>query len=147
MLPRKSDFDLTDPVVVVRLMAGLFYVPHVLFKLNGIPGSLAFFGRAGFNPPGFWLTLAIAMEIACAVGLTLNIQTKWLGLVSAGVMGFAAYAVFATKGVAWMWNMGGVEYLTFWGVASAALAVHAWKQEWSANHRLSLFGRAEPHPA
>jgi len=30
-MPAK-DFDLTNPLVIVRLMAGLFYLPHVLFK-------------------------------------------------------------------------------------------------------------------
>jgi putative oxidoreductase len=27
-----------------------------------------------------------------------------------------------------MWNFGGVEYIVFWGIASLAVAVHAWKQ-------------------
>jgi hypothetical protein len=30
-MPAK-DFDLTNPLVIVRLMAGLFYLPPVLFK-------------------------------------------------------------------------------------------------------------------
>ena len=125
---RKSDFDLTDPVVVLRLMCGLFYAPHILFKLGNMAGSAAFFGRV--LPYGeVMLYLALAAETACLIGLTLNILVKWLGFVSAGIMGIAVYATLMTKGAGWLWNLGGVEYLVFWGVSSVALAVHAWKQE------------------
>ncbi|MBR0657911.1 DoxX family protein [Neoroseomonas oryzicola] len=125
---RKSDFDLTDPVVVVRLMCGLFYAPHILFKLGNMAGSAAFFGRV--LPYGeVMLYLAIAAETACLVGLTLNVMVKWLGFVSAGIMAIAVYATVMTKGAGWLWNLGGVEYLVFWGVTSVALAVNAWKQE------------------
>ncbi len=125
---RRSDFDLTDPAVVLRLMCGLFYAPHILFKLGNMAGSAAFFGRV--LPYGeVMLYLAIAAETACLVGLTLNILVKWLGFVSAGIMGIAVYATLVTKGAGWLWNLGGVEYLMFWGLASVALAVHAWKQE------------------
>ena len=125
----KSNFDLTNPIVVVRLMCGLFYVPHVLFKIMGFSGSLVAFGKMGFEPALYWVLLAIVTETICAIGLTFDIQTRFVGLMSAGTMAFAAYGTFATKGVHWMWNFGGVEYIAFWGIASLALAVHAWTGE------------------
>jgi putative oxidoreductase len=131
-MPSAKDFDLSNPINVVRLMAGLFYIPHVLFKVTGFAGSLVAFQKMGFDPPLFWVSLAILTEALCAVGLTFNIYTRYVGLMSAGTMAFAAYGTFATKGLHWMWNFGGVEYIVFWGVASLALAVHAWKEVWSA---------------
>jgi putative oxidoreductase len=125
----EKSFDLTNPIVVVRLMCGLFYVPHVLFKVLGFSGSLVAFANMGFSPPVFWVGLAITTEAICAVGLTFNLYTRYVGLMSGGVMAFAVYGTFATKGVHWMWNFGGVEYLVFWGVTSVSLAVHAWLQE------------------
>lgn len=122
-----KDFDLTNPIVVVRLMSGLFYLPHAFFKINGFEGSVGAFAAMGFQPAIFWVLLAIATELVCAVGLTLNVYTRYVGLASAGTMALAAYGTFATKGVHWMWNFGGVEYIVFWGVTSLALAVHAWK--------------------
>ena len=114
---------------MLRILCGLFYLPHLLFKLRDLHGSLAFFGKAGFNPPGLFLALALAMETACLVGLTFNILVKWVGLISAAIMANAVVAVFNTKGVGWLWNLGGVEYLVFWGVSSLVLAANAWKQE------------------
>jgi putative oxidoreductase len=127
-MPNAKDFDLTNPIVVIRLMAGLLYVPHTLFKITGFAGSLAAFGAMGFQPPLFWVSLAILVEAICAVGLTFNFYTRYVGLMSAGTMVLAAYGTFMTKGVHWMWNFGGVEYIVFWGIASLAVAVHAWKQ-------------------
>jgi putative oxidoreductase len=135
-------FDPADPLMPIRVMAGLFYLPHILFKLNGMAGSAAFFGKAGFHPPMLFLVLALVAEVVCAVGLTFGILTKWVGSVSAGVMGFAIYAIFATKGVGWLWNLGGVEYLVFWAVTSLAIAAEAWRREWQAHGRLFLLAPA-----
>ncbi len=106
---------------LVRILAGLFYAPHVYQKLSGIDGSLAFFEKAGLTPAPLFLGLALLCEslsLVCLVG----------GLLSAGCMVVAAYAIFATKGVHWYWAQGGVEYLVFWGVASLAIALDAWQR-------------------
>src|ERR1700720_3602116 len=144
-MPTAKDFDLTNPVVVVRLMAGLFYIPHVLFKVLGFSGSLIAFGKMGFDPPLFWVSLAILTEAICVVGLTFNLYTRYIALMSAGTMVLAAYGTFATKGVHWMWNFGGVEYIAFWGIASLALAVHAWKEVWSSKKGIARLTTAAAH--
>jgi putative oxidoreductase len=140
-----QDFDITNPINVIRIMAGLFYVPHVLFKVTGFAGSLLAFQKMGFEPPLFWVSLAILTETVCAVGLTFNLYTRYVGLMSAGTMVLAAYGTFATKGVHWMWNFGGIEYLVFWGVASLALAVHAWKEVWTNEKGLARFTALVAH--
>ena len=122
-----KDFDVTNPAVVVRLMAGLFYIPHITFKVMGFAGAQAAFAKMGFEPPLFWVSLAILTEALCAVGLTFNLYTRYVGFMSAGTMALAVYGTVAVKGTVWMWNFGGVEYLVFWGVASAVLAIQAWK--------------------
>lgn len=125
-----------DPMTVIRVCSGLLYVPHVLYKLLRLDGSAAFFAKAGFQPPMAFLVLALIMETVCALGLTFNILTKWVGLISASVLAVAAYAVIATKGLGWFWNLGGVEYLFVWAGLSVLLALDAWKRE------LGSYGRA-----
>jgi putative oxidoreductase len=83
----------SQPLTILRLMCGLFYLPHLLFKLHDIHGSLAFFSKAGFNPSWFFLLMALIMEGACFLGLTFNLLVKWAGLISAAVM---ANAVIGT---------------------------------------------------
>lgn len=118
-----------DPIVVVRILCGLLYVPHILFKLNGMAGAAAFFAKAGFNPAMPFVILALIAESICALGLISGILTKWVGLLSAVVMAGATQAVLATKGSIWLWNLGGVEYNVFWCALSLVLAAHAWQHE------------------
>lgn len=125
-------FDFTQPLTAIRVVAGLFYIPHILFKLGGLAGSYAFFAKAGLVPGEFFVWLAIVVEATAAVCLTFGLFLRWTGLMSAGCMAVAAYAVFATKGVGWLWNMGGVEYLAMWAVVSLAIAWSAWKEGASA---------------
>jgi putative oxidoreductase len=123
------NFDVTRPMDSVRVLCGLFYIPHVIGKITGYAGTVAFFAKAGFQPPAFFVLLAMVMEAACAIGLILGIGTKYLGVVSAGLMAVAAYAIVATRGLGWFWAGGGIEYLCLWGFLSLAIAADAWKRE------------------
>lgn len=129
MNEQRSGFGVTDPAVFFRMMLGALYLPHMLFKLMDVNGAAAFFDKAGFKPALFFVVLALVMEGIAAAGLFFNILVKWTGLVSAGVLAVAVYAVFVTKGVGWLWNLGGVEYLVLWAGGSFAFALQAWKQE------------------
>ena len=129
MSQSKSRFDLTDPLVVIRILCGLLFVPHILFKLNGLDGAAAFFAKAGFNPAMPIVIVAVIAETTAAIGLIFGILTKWTGLLSAAVLAGATQAVLATKGTVWLWNLGGVEYNVFWCVLSLILAANAWRDE------------------
>lgn len=143
MSANNNRFDFTDPVVVMRVTLGLLYLPHIAFKLRGMEGAAAFFGKAGFEPAMLFVVLALVAETLCAAGFIFNILVKWIGLMSAGVMAVAAYAVFATKGVGWLWNLGGIEYIALWGLMSLVLAAHAWREERRTyGHAFLLFPRA-----
>lgn len=134
----QSRFDVSDPVVTVRILCGLLFVPHVVFKLNGFEGAVAFFSKAGIEPALPFVVLAILAESICAIGLIFNIAVKWTGLVAAFVMAVATKAVLATKGAIWLWNFGGVEYNVFWGILCAVLAIHAWREERRIHGRFHL---------
>jgi putative oxidoreductase len=120
---------LNDPVAQVRVICGLAYVPHILFKLNDLSGAAAFFGKVGLQPAMPFVILALVAESICAAGLTFGILTKWAGLLSAAVLAMAINAVFTLKGAVWLWNLGGVEYNVVWAVLSVIVAVQAWRDE------------------
>ncbi len=137
-----TSFELTDPAAFFRMALGALYVPHILFKVMGLNGAVAFFAKAGFQPAYFFVVLAIVMETVAALGLFFNVMIKWTGLLSAAVLGVAAYAVLVTKGVGWLWNLGGVEYIALWGFGSLCYALQAWKREVSEYGRFYLLNPA-----
>jgi putative oxidoreductase len=142
MRANRSNFDVTDPAVFFRMALGALYVPHMVFKLMDLNGAQAFFGKAGFHPALFFVVLALVMECVSALGLFFNIFVKYTGLISAGVLAVATYAVVVTKGPGWLWNLGGIEYLVLWAGGSLVLAINAWRQEVAQHGRIFILQAA-----
>lgn len=138
MSGHRSNFDMLDPAVFFRVALGALYVPHIVFKLLDLNGAQVFFGKAGFHPALFFVVLGLVMESVAAVGLIFNLYIKYTGLISAGVIAVAAYAVMVTKGPGWLWNLGGVEYLALWSAGSLVLALNAWRKEIAQYGRIYL---------
>ncbi len=120
------DFDLTNPVVILRLICALFFLPHLTFKIVGNPPpALKVFTEAGFKPPALYMRLAIVVEIVAGLGLLLGIYTQWAALLAAASLTVAAGAVWKIKRQ-WMWNLDGMEYCVFWAITCIAVALLHW---------------------
>ncbi len=60
------NFDLTDGVNILRLICGLFFIPHIVAKFTE-PATLGFFKAAKFNPPATWMYVAGAVETVLTI--------------------------------------------------------------------------------
>jgi putative oxidoreductase len=118
-----QNFDLTHGINILRLICGLFFIPHIYAKFF-VPEALGFFVAAKFNPPAAWMYTACVIEIFLAVGLIfaiLPVIAGALGFVHLLVAGAAVWKV--TKGK-WLWNIGGYEYCLFWAICCLVVAMH-----------------------
>src|SRR5450631_4032808 len=61
-------FNLLNELNILRLICGLFFIPHIYGKFYE-PAALGFFVAAKFKPPKFWMYLAAAVEAVAAIGL------------------------------------------------------------------------------
>lgn len=121
-------FDLTNGAVILRLACGLFFLPHIYFKIFGDPPpALGFFVQAGFKPPALYMRIATVVESLAALGLILGVYTQWAALLGAATLTVAAIAVcFFNRSVKWLWNLGGMEFPVFWALACLAVALLHW---------------------
>jgi putative oxidoreductase len=118
------NFDLTDGWVLLRLVVGLFLIPHALGKLKNQVAVQGFFEVAGMRPTKAWLWAAMIIEWVLVVCLVLDIATQiaaWFTFVFMLVAAAANYKVCKGK---WLWNIGGSEYPVFWGLCAAILAMN-----------------------
>ena len=118
------NFDLTNGANILRLVCGLFLIPHVVAKFNE-PATLNFFKAAKFNPPAAWMYVAGAIEALLTIGLVFAVYTPYVAIITAihlFVAGAATYKV--TK--KWIWVIGGIEYCVFWALCCIALAMLTW---------------------
>lgn len=118
-------FDLTNAAVLLRILCGLFYIPHAHFKVTKFSGAVEYFNSIGFAPGKVFVSIGLALDVLCAVGLIFGIYPKWAALLSVAWMAACAFA--ASKGKkGWLWVGGGPEYPVFWGLTSAIVAVMYW---------------------
>ena len=116
-------FNLFNEFNILRLICGLFFIPHIYGKFYE-PAALAFFVAAKFKPPKFWMYLAVAVETVVVTGLIFGIFTTVAGAVAALYLLIAAIGVYRVTGK-WLWNIGGYEYCLFWAICCLVVAMHA----------------------
>ncbi|MGD0333036.1 MAG: DoxX family protein [Xanthobacteraceae bacterium] len=117
-------FDLTNGVVVLRLVCGLFFIPHIIGKFTE-PATLNFFKAAKFHPPATWMYIAGIIEIFLTIGLVFAIYTPYVAAVAAVHLFVAGAATFKVTRK-WIWVIGGFEYCLFWALCCVALAMLTW---------------------
>ena len=61
-------FNLLNPIVDLRLICALFFIPHVVGKFTE-PATLGFFKAAKFNPPATWMYIAGTIETILTIAL------------------------------------------------------------------------------
>jgi putative oxidoreductase len=117
------NFDLTNGFNILRLICGLFFIPHLYAKFF-VPEALGLFVAAKFKPPAVWMYVACAVELVLAFGLIFGIYTTFVGAIAFVHLLVAAGAVWKVTGGKWLWNIGGIEYCVFWAIACLVVAMH-----------------------
>lgn len=116
--------DLGNGWIILRIMCGAFFVPHIYAKFF-VPAALGFFVAAKFNPPAFWMYVAGGIETVLAVCLILGILPFYAAAVAALHLLVAAVAVYRVSGGKWLWNIGGSEFCVFWAVCCGLVAMQS----------------------
>jgi len=118
-----QNFDLTNEFNILRLICGLFFIPHIYAKFF-VPEALGFFVAAKFNPPARWMYAACVIEICLATGLIFAILPMYAGAIAGLHLLVAAGAVWKVTKGKWLWNIGGYEYCLFWAICCLVVAMH-----------------------
>jgi putative oxidoreductase len=119
----EQSFDLTNEFNILRLICGLFFIPHIYAKFF-VPEALGFFKAANFNPPATWMYTACVIETLLAIGLIFAILPFFAGALAFLHLLVAAGAVWKVTKGKWLWNIGGVEYCVFWAICCLIVAMH-----------------------
>ena len=117
-----DQFNLLDEFNILRIICGLFFIPHFIGKFTE-PKSLQAFAKFGFKPPRFWMLTACAIEIVLAVGLVFGITTRYVAAVASIYLLIAAGAAYRSNHK-WLWHVGGAEYGVFWALSCGVVAMH-----------------------
>ena len=120
-----QSFDLTNGLNLLRVICGLFLIPHLVVKFKNRPFVTDFMARAGLHPPIVWLYAAFAIEIVASIALVLDLFTTYVATLTGVFLLVAAWASWRTSTGKWIWNFGGAEYPLFWAICCFAVALGA----------------------
>ena len=119
----KNLFNIADGSTILRIICGVFFVPHIYAKFF-VPEALGFFVAAKFRPPAFWMYVAGAIETVLVIALVFGIYTTYAGAIAGAHLLVAAAAVSRVTGGKWLWNIGGNEYCVFWAICCVVVSMH-----------------------
>ena len=106
----------------LRVVCGLFFVPHMVGKFTQRAAAFSFFRAAGFRPPEVFAFLAIAIEVVLTLMLVLGIEARIAAAAACIYLLIAAGAVIKVE-KKWLWHIGGCEYPVFWAVCCGLTAL------------------------
>jgi putative oxidoreductase len=118
-----QSFNLTDPFNILRIICGLFFIPHLVVKFKNQDFVKGFMAKVGLNPPIAWLYGAFAVEIVVTIGLVFAIYTRYVALLAGVFLLVAAWASYRFSEGKWIWNFGGAEYPLFWAICCFVVAM------------------------
>ena len=120
-----QSFDPTNGFNILRVMCGLFLVPHLFVKFRNQDFVKGFMSQAGLHPPVAWLYGAFAVEILASIGLVLDVYTRYAAILAGMFLLVAAWASWRVSKGKWMWNFGGCEFPLFWAICCFVVALEA----------------------
>jgi putative oxidoreductase len=107
---------IVDARTAVRIVCGLFFLPHTIAKLRNIEHASQFFDKAGLVPPRLFVVLTTVLEVVAACGLISGLYPRLGATIAAGILLVAAGAIARVHAPKWRWQHPGVEYMLFWAI-------------------------------
>ncbi len=115
-----------DLLFALRMICGLFFLPHLVLKFVFFNDTLVFFKKAGLPFPKQLIFVDAAVEAVVSTMLIANVVTWFAGGLGALHLSVAAAAVWRANGHTWRWNRGGPEYPLFWATLCVLIALGSW---------------------
>jgi putative oxidoreductase len=112
-----------DGRTAVRILCGLFLLPHTYAKLTNIARASQLFHSVGFRPARPFVVLTALLELAAAAMLISGFYPQVGAVVATAVLVGASYAIATTHGLKWRWQHPGIEYMLFWAVVSLCVTL------------------------
>ncbi|MGD8341002.1 MAG: DoxX family protein [Gammaproteobacteria bacterium] len=120
-----AGLGLDSGIDYLRVLCGVFLVPHLVVKFQSQEFVKGFMEQAGLRPPIAWLYASFAIEIVATLGLVLDIYTAYAAILAGVFLVVASWASWRVSKGKWMWNFGGAEYPLFWAICCFIVAAGA----------------------
>src|SRR5689334_16883351 len=87
-------FDLTNEFNILRLICGLFLLPHFYAKASDLELTYKIYDDYRLYPVKAWVYSCMVIEIVCAIGMVFAIYTRYVASLEAVFLFVAAWATW-----------------------------------------------------
>lgn len=111
---------------LLRVAAGLWFVPHGMQKLfgafggGGISGTAGFLGNVGYTMPVFWATVIAFLEFFGGLALAVGLLTRPVAL---AFFIFMVNAAIFHSANGFFWTNAGLEYPALWAIVALVFVI------------------------
>ncbi len=106
-----------EPMAILRVLCGIWFIPHCVGKIRHVGPASTTFARAGFHPARLFVIVTIVVELIAGTGMVFNIFPRLAAGMAVAVLLGASYAVLKINGLNWRWQKQGPEFMMFWSMA------------------------------
>ena len=75
-------FDLHNGANLLRILCGVFLLPHLVVKFRNQDFVKGFMDKAGLRPPLLWLYASFVVEIVASIGLIFGVYTRYVAVLA-----------------------------------------------------------------
>lgn len=105
---------------VLRVVTGLWLLPHGIPKIGNFGGTTEFLGGLGYYPGWFWTTVVIMTEVMFGLMLAAGFLTRLAALF---IFIHMINIVMFHLGNGFSWSDGGWEYPAMWAAAALVFVI------------------------
>ena len=113
----------TGALGVLRILCGLFLIPHLIGDLLNPKQAGQIYDDAGLGHARVFLSLSLCVDAVLSVCFIAGFLPRWTAAVAALYLGIAAAMMWKVER-RWLWNAKGIEFLVFW--ACCCVLIAAW---------------------
>jgi putative oxidoreductase len=120
--PLAPVYAAAEPYVLplLRVITGLWLLPHGIPKIGSFGGTAEFLGGLGYHPGWFWTLVVILTEVVFGLMLAAGVLTRLAALfIFIHMLNIIAFH----WGNGFSWSDGGWEYPGMWAVAALVFLV------------------------
>lgn len=108
---------LHEPQTILRMLCGIWFLPHMIGKIRHADLAYLTFEKAGFRPGRPYLYATTLLEGLAMIGLVAGLWPRIAAGLAVFVLAGAGFAVVRINGWNWRWQKNGPEYIIFWAIA------------------------------
>ena len=109
-------------LAALRVMCGLFLLPHLAWDLRNPKEGAKIYDVAGLGFSNILFPLSVFTEAALSLCLIVGILSRWTAFGAVFYLGVAAAVMWKVER-RWLWNFKGIEFLVFWAACCVLVAV------------------------